>query len=160
MKSIDRIPTSKVQRASKIVTTGLKVGVNYAKYVGQKMISDEVQAKAALNSANAEDIYDGLKELKGSALKVAQMLSMEKNILPRAYVEKFSLAQFSVPPLSAPLVKKTFRRYFSKNVIRCFYANAAVLIIQLEGLPFCSLPKRPNRNDQWVIEVGVTNYWK
>lgn len=115
MKSIDRIPTSKVQRASKIVTTGLKVGVNYAKYVGQKMISDEVQAKAALNSANAEDIYDGLKELKGSALKVAQMLSMEKNILPRAYVEKFSLAQFSVPPLSAPLVKKTFRRYFSKN---------------------------------------------
>jgi len=115
VKSIDRIPTSKVQRASKIVTTGLKVGVNYAKYIGQKMVSDETQAKAQLNSSNAEDIYDGLKELKGSALKVAQMLSMEKNILPRVYVEKFSLAQFSVPPLSAPLVKKTFRRYFLRN---------------------------------------------
>jgi len=115
MKSIDRIPTSKIQRASKIVSTGLKVGVNYAKYYGQKLVTDENQAKHELNSANAEDIYDGLKELKGSALKVAQMLSMEKNILPRAYVEKFSLAQFSVPPLSAPLVKKTFRRYFSKN---------------------------------------------
>ena len=115
MKSIDRIPTSKIQRASKIVSTGLKVGVNYAKYYGQKLVIDENQAKQELNSANAEDIYDGLKELKGSALKVAQMLSMEKNILPRAYVENFSLAQFSVPPLSAPLVKKTFRRYFSKN---------------------------------------------
>ncbi|MDA0719158.1 MAG: AarF/UbiB family protein [Bacteroidetes bacterium] len=115
MKSIDRIPTSKIQRASKIVSTGLKVGVNYAKYYGQKLVTDEYQAKQALDSANAEDIYDGLKELKGSALKVAQMLSMEKNILPRAYVEKFSLAQFSVPPLSAPLVKKTFRRYFAKN---------------------------------------------
>ena len=115
MKSIDRIPTSKIQRASKIVSTGLKVGVNYAKYYGQKLVIDENQAKQELNSANAEDIYDGLKELKGSALKVAQMLSMEKNILPRAYVERFSLAQFSVPPLSAPLVKKTFRRYFSKN---------------------------------------------
>ena len=115
MKSIDRIPTSKIQRASKIVSTGLKVGVNYAKYYGQKLVTAENQAKQELNSANAEDIYDGLKELKGSALKVAQMLSMEKNILPRAYVEKFSLAQFSVPPLSAPLVKKTFRRYFSKN---------------------------------------------
>ena len=80
MKSIDRIPTSKIQRASKIVTTGLKVGVNYAKYYGQKMVADEQQAKQDLNSANAEDIYDGLKELKGSALKVAQMLSMEKNI--------------------------------------------------------------------------------
>ena len=115
MKSIDRIPTSKIQRASKIVSTGLKVGVNFAKYYGQKMVLDESEAKQQLNSANAEDIYDGLKELKGSALKVAQMLSMEKNILPRAYVEKFSLAQFSVPPLSAPLVKKTFRRYFSQN---------------------------------------------
>ncbi|MGB1247218.1 MAG: AarF/UbiB family protein, partial [Flavobacteriaceae bacterium] len=115
MKSIDRIPTSKIQRASKIVSTGLKVGVNFAKYYGQKVVTDEVQAKEALNNANAEDIYQGLKELKGSALKVAQMLSMEKNILPRAYVEKFSLAQFSVPPLSAPLVKKTFRRYLGYN---------------------------------------------
>ena len=120
MKSIDRIPTSKIERASKIVTTGLKVGVNYAKYYGQKIVYDESEAKQQLNSANAEDIYDGLKELKGSALKVAQMLSMEKNILPRAYVEKFSLAQFSVPPLSAPLVKKTFRRYFSANPDQVF----------------------------------------
>ena len=43
------------------------------------------------------------------------MLSMDKNILPRAYVEKFSLAQFSVPPLSAPLVNKTFKNYFGKQ---------------------------------------------
>jgi predicted unusual protein kinase regulating ubiquinone biosynthesis (AarF/ABC1/UbiB family) len=42
------------------------------------------------------------------------MLSMEKNMLPSAYVEKFSLAQFSVPPLSAPLVRKTFKKYFNK----------------------------------------------
>ena len=30
------------------------------------------------------------------------------------YVEKFSLSQFSVPPLSAPLVRKTFKTYFEK----------------------------------------------
>jgi predicted unusual protein kinase regulating ubiquinone biosynthesis (AarF/ABC1/UbiB family) len=39
---------------------------------------------------------------------------MEKSILPQAYVEKFSLAQFSVPPLSPPLVTKTFKKYFGK----------------------------------------------
>ena len=54
------------------------------------------QHSKRLNENNAEDIYDGLKKLKGSALKVAQMLSMEKSILPQAYVEKFSLAQFSL----------------------------------------------------------------
>jgi predicted unusual protein kinase regulating ubiquinone biosynthesis (AarF/ABC1/UbiB family) len=67
-----------------------------------------------LNENNAEDIYDGLKNMKGSALKVAQMLSMDKNLLPRAYVDKFSLSQFSVPPLSAPLVRKTFKKYLGK----------------------------------------------
>ena len=75
--------------------------------------SEEI-AKDNLNKNNADDIYGGLKQLKGSALKVAQMLSMEKNILPQAYVEKFSLAQFSVPPLSSPLVIKTFKKYFGK----------------------------------------------
>lgn len=115
MKTLDSIPTSKIQRASKLLQTGAKVGVNYLKYYGDKLTKTEEEAKENLNLSNAEDIYDGLKQMKGSALKVAQMLSMEKSILPRAYVEKFSLAQFSVPPLSAPLVLKTFKKYFGKN---------------------------------------------
>ena len=106
MKSIDKIPTSKIQRATKLVSTGAKVGVNYLKYYGNKVVKGEEEAKEALDKDNAEDIYNSLKELKGSALKVAQMLSMEKGILPDAYVEQFSLSQFSVPPLSAPLVAK------------------------------------------------------
>ncbi len=115
MKTIDNIPTSKIQRATKLVQTGTKVGVNYLKYYGNKLVNGEEDAKEQLNQDNAEDIYNGLKQLKGSALKVAQMLSMEKGILPQAYVEQFSLSQFSVPPLSAPLVKKTFKKYFGKN---------------------------------------------
>ena len=115
MKTIDSIPTSKIQRASKLVTTGAKIGVNYLKYYGDKITKTEEEAKNRLNQNNAGDIYDSLKQLKGSALKVAQMLSMEKNILPQAYVEKFSLSQFSVPPLSPALVTKTFKKYFGKN---------------------------------------------
>ncbi|WP_035334014.1 AarF/ABC1/UbiB kinase family protein [Dokdonia sp. PRO95] len=113
MKTIDHIPTNKLQRASRLVTTGVKVGANYAKYYGKKVVNPSL-TKDQLNEDNAEDIYDGLKSLKGSALKVAQMLSMEKNIMPKAYVEKFSLSQFSVPPLSAPLVRKTFKKYLGK----------------------------------------------
>ncbi len=111
MKTIDKIPTNKIQRASKLMTTGVKVGGNYLKYYSKKLVNSET-TKDELNESNAEDIYDGLKNLKGSALKVAQMLSMEKNIMPKAYTEKFSLAQFQVPPLSAPLVRKTFKKYF------------------------------------------------
>ncbi|MCG1037705.1 ABC1 kinase family protein [Polaribacter sargassicola] len=120
MKNIDSIPTSKIQRASKLVSTGLKVGVNYVKYYGEKIVKTEEEAKENLDEANATDIYDGLKTMKGSALKVAQMLSMEKNILPGAYVEKFSLSQFSVPPLSPPLVVKTFKKYFKQSPTEVF----------------------------------------
>ncbi|MDO6596266.1 lipopolysaccharide core heptose(II) kinase RfaY [Oceanihabitans sp. 2_MG-2023] len=114
MKTIKNIPISKIQRASKLVQTGAKVGVNYLKYFGDKMVNSEEEAKERLDESNATDIYDSLKDLKGSALKLAQMLSMEKNILPQAYVEKFSLSQFSVPPLSAPLVLKTFKKSFGQ----------------------------------------------
>ncbi|WP_149277577.1 ABC1 kinase family protein [Pareuzebyella sediminis] len=113
MKTLDSIPTGKIGRASKLVSTGVKVGGNYVKYFGKKLVNPDF-SKDQLNEENADDIYNGLKSLKGSALKVAQMLSMEKNILPRAYVEKFSLSQFSVPPLSAPLVRKTFKKYLNK----------------------------------------------
>ncbi|RIV34206.1 AarF/ABC1/UbiB kinase family protein [Flagellimonas lutimaris] len=113
MKSLDTIPTGKIERAGKLVKTGVKIGGNYVKYYGKKLV-DPQTSKDTLDQDNAEDIYDGLKSLKGSALKVAQMLSMEKNLLPRAYVDKFSLSQFSVPPLSAPLVRKTFKKYLGK----------------------------------------------
>lgn len=113
MKTLDNIPTGKIERAGKLVRTGVKIGGNYVKYYGKKLVNSET-AKEELDEDNATDIYDGLKSLKGSALKVAQMLSMEKNLLPRAYMEKFSLSQFSVPPLSAPLVRKTFKKYLNK----------------------------------------------
>jgi len=45
---------------------------------------------------------------------------MDKSFLPQAYVEKFSLSQFSVPPLSAPLVLKTFKANFGKTPYELF----------------------------------------
>ena len=114
MKTLDSIPTNKIERASKLVSTGVKIGGNYLRYYGEKLITGENDT-SKLNQNNAKDIYDGLKELRGSALKIAQMLSMEKNLMPQAYVEQFSLAQFSVPPLSGALVKKTIRKYLGAD---------------------------------------------
>lgn len=114
MKSIDKIPTSKLNRAASLVKTGAKVGANYISYYGEKLINPELD-RTKLDQNNADDIYDGLKKMKGSALKVAQMLSMEKDLIPQAYSQTFAQAQYSVPPLSAPLVKKTFVKYFGSK---------------------------------------------
>ena len=45
MKTIDSIPITKISRASKLVSTGAKVGVNYLKYYGDKMVNSKEDAK-------------------------------------------------------------------------------------------------------------------
>ncbi|MGY6743882.1 MAG: ABC1 kinase family protein [Cecembia sp.] len=114
VKEQQSIPVSKVQRAAKFISTGAKVGGNYVKHYAKKVVNPNL-SKEELHNNNAEDIYNSLSQLKGSALKVAQMMSMDKNILPRAYQDKFTMAQYSAPPLSYPLVVKTFQKYFGKT---------------------------------------------
>ena len=73
MKTLNSIPTGKIERAGQLVKTGLKVGTNYIAYYGEKLVNPSL-TKDKLHESNAEDIYDGLKNLKGSALKVAQWI--------------------------------------------------------------------------------------
>jgi predicted unusual protein kinase regulating ubiquinone biosynthesis (AarF/ABC1/UbiB family) len=108
------IPSSKVERAMRFVKTGAQIGGNYIKHYSKKMV-DPSLSKEELHEDNASDVYNALSELKGSALKVAQMLSMEKNILPRQYTNKFQMAQYNAPPLSGPLIVQTFIKSFGKT---------------------------------------------
>lgn len=119
MKEFDRIPVTKVQRASKFLSAGAKIGTNYLKHYGKQLVTGETD-RDQLHADNAKDIYNSLSELKGGALKVAQMLSMDRNLLPTAYQQKFAMAQYSAPPLSYPLVVKTFQKYFSKSPDKIF----------------------------------------
>lgn len=114
MKEQNSIPVSKVQRATRFITTGAKIGGNYLRHYGKRLV-DPSTSREELHQENATDIYNSLSELKGSALKVAQMLSMDKNLLPTAYQQQFAMAQYSAPPLSYPLVVRTFEKYFQKN---------------------------------------------
>src|SRR5919205_4547296 len=119
MKEQEGIPITKVARSAKFVKTGFQVGGNYIKHYSKKLFNPEL-TRDQLNEDNAADIYNSLSELKGSALKIAQMLSMDKNILPRAYQQKFAMAQYSAPPLSFPLVVKTFQNHFGKGPEQIF----------------------------------------
>lgn len=114
MKEQKSIPVGKVQRASKFISTGAKIGTNYLKHYSKKLVNPNL-TKDELHQDNATDIYKSLSELKGSALKVAQMLSMDKNLLPSAYQQQFSMAQYSAPPLSYPLVVRTFEKSLKKK---------------------------------------------
>jgi predicted unusual protein kinase regulating ubiquinone biosynthesis (AarF/ABC1/UbiB family) len=43
------------------------------------------------------------------------MMSMDQNLLPKQFLEKFANAQYNAPPLSYPLVVKTFKEQVGKS---------------------------------------------
>jgi len=119
IKEQDRIPITKTQRATKFIFTGAKIGTNYLKHYSKRLVNPNL-SREKLHQDNASDIYQSLSQLKGSALKVAQMLSMDKNLLPSAYQQQFAMAQYSAPPLSYPLVVKTFEQAFKRKPSQIF----------------------------------------
>lgn len=126
MKYQDKIATSRLDRTIRFIGTGAKIGGNYLKHYAKKTVNPSLD-KEELHRDNAEDIYATLSSLKGSALKVAQMLSMDRAVLPKAYSDKFTMAQYQAPPLSAPLVVQTFVKSLGKkpnDIFDTFSLNA------------------------------------
>lgn len=109
----NKIPTSKVARASSVFRTSMKVGANYLKHNAQKVFNKDIDDEE-LDRENAEELFKLMSQLKGTALKIAQMISME-NSLPKAYADKLALAQNSAMALSEPLVVNTFLKYIGKS---------------------------------------------
>jgi len=110
----DKIPVSKIDRASKFLKTGLKMGGNYAKHIGKKVTFQD-SSKEDLDRANANTLFEGFSELKGSALKVAQMLSMDNVNFSASFADVMQKAQYSVPPMSAPLAVRCFSKSIGKS---------------------------------------------
>jgi predicted unusual protein kinase regulating ubiquinone biosynthesis (AarF/ABC1/UbiB family) len=115
----DRIRSTPLSRMAELAGTGARVGMNYLKYYGQRAVSPESADKALradLDEVNARTVYASFSKLKGGPLKLAQMLSIDEKLLPPAYAAQFAQAQYSAPPLSWPLVRRTLEREFQQPV--------------------------------------------
>ena len=121
----DSIRSSPLSRMAAFAGAGASVGMNYLKYYGKRAVTSSTPAGAAaardaLDGANASRIYETFSQLKGGPLKLAQMLSMDEQLLPAAYAAQFSQAQYSAPPLSWPLVRRMIEREFCEPVETLF----------------------------------------
>ena len=119
-KDQETIREGAIGRMAALGGAGARVGVNYLKHYGRSMVGakdagSRRKLREELDEKNAEAVYDTFSKLTGGPLKLAQMLSIDKNLLPAAYARQFAQAQSSVPPLSYPLVAQTFRREFGKG---------------------------------------------
>jgi len=112
------IPKHKLSRAAKLAGTGARVGSNYARYMASKAAGRA--DSDILHDRNARAAYEAFSTLRGGPLKVAQMLSIDENILPRQYRQQFRQAQYSVPALSFPLAIRMFKRSLGKHPDQVF----------------------------------------
>lgn len=119
----DSIRSTPLSRMAELAGTGARVGINYLKYYGQRAVSSDTAStslRSDLDERNARAVYSSFSKLKGGPLKLAQMLSIDENFLPPAYAAQFAQAQYSAPPLSWPLVRRTLEREFSLPVEALF----------------------------------------
>ena len=124
-------PASKFERSSRIAKAGLKVGTNYAKHYLKKTLKgkkegDDAELKS-LHSKNAKALFDDFAKLRGTALKIAQALSMEKGILPDEFTDVFTQAQYSVPPINKSLARSIIKNElgeYPETLFESFSADA------------------------------------
>ena len=119
-KDQEKMRAGALGRMAALGGAGARVGINYLKHYGRAMVAgrdaeSRRKLREELDEKNAETVYDTFSQLKGGPLKLAQMLSIDKHLLPVAYARRFAQAQSSVPPLSYPLVVRTFQREFGKG---------------------------------------------
>lgn len=108
----DDFPSSKLERGKIFAKTGLKVGTNYAKrYLKKSVGSKETKEEGKqFHTDNARQVFNEFSKLRGTALKIAQSLSMDEGMLPEEFAEVMSEAQYSVPPINKALARSIIKR--------------------------------------------------
>lgn len=103
-------PSSKYDRGKIFAKTGLKVGKNYARHYLKNLRGSDTQRDSEFYNQTAQQIFSEFTKLRGTALKIAQTLSIDQGILPDEFSEVMTQAQYSVPPINRSLVRSIIKR--------------------------------------------------
>ncbi len=160
-------PSSKFERGSIIAKTGLKVGANYAGYHLKKVLGNNGESsKSDLHTRNATTMFKEFSKLRGTALKLAQTLSLDNGVLPDEFVDVMAQAQYQVPPINKILVRNIIRKElgdYPEKIFRNFTpdAIAAASIGQvhraelMDGTPVAVKIQYPNVRETIDSDLGI-----
>lgn len=111
----DETPVSKWRRSVVGGKTAINVGGKVLTYLAKKpFLPDEKKAvlKTELNRSSASTIFEALTLLKGTALKIAQMLSFELDLMPSEIRQELEKSYNQVPPMNRALARKVVTSAF------------------------------------------------
>jgi len=127
---INEIPRGKWQRSYTTGKTAAKISGKVLKYLAKRPFlssGKKEQAKEDLDRDSAEILFSGLSLLKGTALKAAQMLSLELDIFPAQIRRELGKSYHQVPPINRALVRRIIQNNLNQppeKVFRSFDTQA------------------------------------
>lgn len=107
-----KVPGGKLRRCVIGGVAAARVGGNMVGYLARKPFLSEqgrLAARRKLDQAGARTVFACLGLLKGTALKVAQQLSMELELFPEAVRAELRKSYNQVPPMNRVLARKAAR---------------------------------------------------
>ena len=111
MKNKD-VPVGKLKRTAVTGSAMAKLGVKHLTYLGKKTFSEQDQIEHERQLGKT--LFAALSQLRGTALKVSQVLSMEADLLPVHIREELAKGCYQVPPLNRALIHKVFVQEFNQ----------------------------------------------
>jgi len=134
MQKTQKISSSKFTRAAITGATAVKIGAKIAQQKSKRLLQRGVKSteqEAADQLADEQQIgkllFSALGQLRGTALKVSQLLSMEADLLPEGIRQELAKSCYKVTPLNRAHVNKVFMQEFQrgpKHVFDQFSAKA------------------------------------
>ena len=112
------VPETRLARAGIAGATALKMGIGQLRHKAKRPFMSEQEReteKTILDDKNAQLLFKALTQLRGTALKLAQMLGMELDLLPDRYRKELEKSFHKVPPLNRVLVRKVIQEEFAET---------------------------------------------
>jgi len=105
----DKMPKTCLERGFSSTRMAARIGTNQVRYLVKRPFLSEDERKVSRDKRdkdNAKALFDGMALLKGTALKAAQMLSFEHELLPKAFQKELEKSYYQVPSINRALVRK------------------------------------------------------
>lgn len=109
--SQDEFPSTRFQRGKIFAKTGLDVGSGVVRHVVRKTL-DRNADTSEITRQTAGKVLNEFTKLRGTALKLAQSMSLDQSFLPEEVTDILSQAQYKVPPINKALVRSIFQKEF------------------------------------------------
>ncbi len=124
------LPEGKLARTHITSVAAAKVGLSSLKYkMKRPFLSQQAShiEKQQLDDKNAKIIFTALTQLRGTALKLAQVIGMDQGLLPEVYRKELEKSFHQVPALNRVLVRKLIINELKEtpqNLFKGFESNA------------------------------------